>query len=378
MSDPRLRRLIAIDAARIMYEGTEKEYFTAKRKVARRHGVNVRHHPDDLPSNREIRDEILRLAEALEGEGRTERLGRMRWVALEVMRLLEPFRPRLIGSVCTGHIRCGSDVDVHVFADAVVEVSRLLGFARIEHDVEHKRVVKHGVVREFIHVHATLGGYEVELTVYPVAKLGYRFLSSITGEEIESVGIAELEGLLAREHPDELERPLSFEDDVEAEEARRWRRVRFAALLRPLEGIDGGRFHPEGCQLYHSLQVFELARTEAPWDLELAEAAILHDVGKAIDRSDHAALGAEAIDDLVSERVRWLVAHHMDALALRQGKLGRRQAERLRASPWWDDLVSLRDWDDAGRVPGASVPSLDEALDHLTLFADGDERGELW
>ena len=31
------------------------------------------------------------------------------------MRLLRPFRPRLIGSVMTGHVRKGSDIDIHVF-----------------------------------------------------------------------------------------------------------------------------------------------------------------------------------------------------------------------------------------------------------------------
>jgi hypothetical protein len=51
--------------------------------------------------------------------------------------------------------------------------------------------------------------------------------------------------------------------------------------------VKGGRNHPEGDALYHSLQVFELARCEAPWDRDLAAAALLHDVGKAIDRRDH-------------------------------------------------------------------------------------------
>ena len=43
MPDERLRRVVAIEAAKLMYEGKEKEYFTAKRKVARRYG-----HPSDL------------------------------------------------------------------------------------------------------------------------------------------------------------------------------------------------------------------------------------------------------------------------------------------------------------------------------------------
>lgn len=359
MFDERIRRVVAIEAAKLMYEGQEREYFTAKRKVARRHGVDPRHAPGHLPSNREIREEILRLAELLEGDTRRARLGAMRRAALWVLRLLRRFDPKLIGSVCTGHIRDGSDIDVHVFSDSVGAVTLALDEERLECAVERKRVVKHGVSREFVHVHATVEGHEVELTVYPAAKRTYPFRSSITGDVIESLTLPELEQLVAREHP----APTGEAD------GRPFRRARLRLLLEPLARLAGGPHHPEGDPLYHSLQVFDLARCEAPYDLELAEAALLHDVGKAIDRAEHAEAGAAALGDLVSDRVRWLVAHHMEALALVSGKLGRRRARRLRADPRFDELMTLRRLDTAGRRPGVAVPSLDEALDVL-------ERGD--
>ena len=55
MEDARIRRQIALLAARLMYDRQESEYFTAKRKAARQLGVEYRHRPKDLPSNREIR-----------------------------------------------------------------------------------------------------------------------------------------------------------------------------------------------------------------------------------------------------------------------------------------------------------------------------------
>ena len=59
-------------------------------------------------------------------------------------------------------------------------------------------------------------------------------------------------------------------------------------LLQPLEGVkQSPKHHPEGDALYHSLQVFELARDERPYDEEFLLAALLHDVGKAIDPADH-------------------------------------------------------------------------------------------
>src|SRR5918911_4635183 len=126
MSEGRLRQAIALEAARLMYERVESEYFTAKRKAAKRlcrHQVK----PADLPSNAEIRDQIQVFARIHEGERRTEHLREMRLQALRLMRLLRPFRPRLIGSVMTRHVRKGSDIDLHVFTDSVGLVTDLLG-----------------------------------------------------------------------------------------------------------------------------------------------------------------------------------------------------------------------------------------------------------
>src|SRR5262249_6231225 len=62
MADERVRRQIAHLAAQMMYQRTETEYFTAKRKAARQLGLEYRYRPGDLPSNKEIRDEIQMLA----------------------------------------------------------------------------------------------------------------------------------------------------------------------------------------------------------------------------------------------------------------------------------------------------------------------------
>src|SRR5271166_6876079 len=116
MANAKLRQAIALEAARLMYERVESEYFTAKRKAAKRlcrRGVK----PEDLPSNAEIREQIQVFARIHEGEQRTQHLRAMRLEALRLMRILRAFRPRLIGSVMTGHVRKGSDIDLHIFCD---------------------------------------------------------------------------------------------------------------------------------------------------------------------------------------------------------------------------------------------------------------------
>src|SRR5947209_17531825 len=117
MADVRIRRQIALLAARLMYERSESEFFTAKRKAARQLGVQYKFRPHDLPSNREIRDEIQSLADLYEGETRHRNLRAMRLEALRLMRRLSRFRPKLIGSTLTGHVRHGPDIDIHVFTD---------------------------------------------------------------------------------------------------------------------------------------------------------------------------------------------------------------------------------------------------------------------
>src|SRR5207245_9499491 len=87
-------------------------------------------------------------------------------------------------------------------------------------------------------------------------------------------------------------------------------------LLLPLECVRQPReWHPEGDALYHSLQVFQLARDVRPYDEEFLLAALLHDVGKAVDPQDHVTAGVEALRGSVTERTLWLIEHHMDRLA---------------------------------------------------------------
>ena len=97
----------------------------------------------------------------------------------------------------------------------------------------------------------------------------------------------------------------------------------YELLLTPLEQVsEPPDEHPEGDVLYHSLQVFELARQWRPYDEEFLTAALLHDVGKAIDRRNHVAAGLEALAGAVSPRTAWLIEHHVEAFSMLAGAIG--------------------------------------------------------
>jgi predicted nucleotidyltransferase len=174
-----------------MYQRQESEYYRAKLKAARR--ICQRWvKPADLPSNAEIRDEIQAFARLYEGDARTANLREMRLQALRMMRLLRPFRPRLIGSVMTGHIRQGSDIDLHIFSETVEAVTCVLDAEGVRYDTQHKLVRKNGEATVYNHVHIH-DRFPFELTVYPSDKAHFVFKSSITGKAIERASIAELE-----------------------------------------------------------------------------------------------------------------------------------------------------------------------------------------
>ena len=356
----------------MMYDRSEKEYFTAKRKAARNLGVNFRYHATDLPSNAEIREEILSVASLYEGNNRVNKLKEMRLYALWLMRQLTAFAPKLIGSTLTGHIRKGSDIDIHVFSDSLSPVTLALDNNGLQYHIEKKRIVKHNKERLFTHIHVH-GRFEAELTLYSNEYLHYCFKSSITGKAIEKATLKELEILLVQEYPD-----VNLEQEIERYVAETECYEMFKLLLLPLENIKGNSRHPEGDALYHSLQVFELARSEGyGYDLEFLQAALLHDVGKAIDYAHHAQAGAETLEGFVSERTHFLVGHHMEMLDLHNHKLGHKQETALHQSEYWEDLTALRDFDNRGRQRGMLVDTVEEVLEYLQRLESMIKSGEV-
>ncbi|MGZ5966498.1 MAG: HD domain-containing protein [Polyangiales bacterium] len=141
-------------------------------------------------------------------------------------------------------------------------------------------------------------------------------------------------------------------------------------LLELLTGLDGvaqsARYHPEGDALFHSLQVFEQARAHSE-DRDLWAAALFHDVGKAIDGPTHDEIGADLLEGLVSDRVIFLVRHHLDLL-----RDPRRARRRFHGTRELADLERLRRWDLAGRQVHARVLTPEAAL--AALYEHDRER----
>jgi hypothetical protein len=146
-------------------------------------------------------------------------------------------------------------------------------------------------------------------------------------------------------------------------------------LLLPLEQVKlNPEHHPEGDCLHHTLQVFDLARHELPYDEEFLLAALLHDVGKAIDRKDHIGAGLVALDGSITPRTAWLIEHHTEANQLARGELGIRAKRRLEAHEDFPQLELLSKCDRGGRQKNVHVPDVEESLNYLRELEQ--EHGE--
>ncbi len=199
-----LRHAVAVEAARLLYQREFKEYFQAKREAARRQGCKV------LPTNHEIHHQLLLIAQATEGSERTARLNDMRRAALEVMEVLQDCKPKLIGSVWTGHIRRGSDIDINVYASGAEVVLWKLEKANLFGNAERVQAKQNGQRMEFVHIHLHHpSGHEVEITVYPPEDYRIHPTCSITGGPIARGSVAELRQLLLGRESQQCRAPRS-------------------------------------------------------------------------------------------------------------------------------------------------------------------------
>ena len=193
----------------------------------------------------------------------------------------------------------------------------------------------------------------------------YVFTSSVTGKPIERASIAELEQFLRSEYPG-----IELDEAVVEAQSKVDRFQIYQMLLLPLELVkQNPLYHPEGDMLYHSLQVFDLARDAQPYDEEFLLAALLHDVGKGIDPRDHVAAGLEALEGHITPRTAWLIEHHMEGHAILDGTIGVRSRRRLQENESFDDLVLLAQCDRRGRQKAVEAPELDEAIEYLRELA---------
>jgi hypothetical protein len=196
-SNPRaehLRRALAQEAARIMAEQGIDDYRLAKRKAAERLGATD---IAVLPKNTEIEEALADHQRLFESHTHSSTLRDLRKTALQAMRLLKRFEPRLVGPVLSGTASAHSEVNLHLFAEGAESVALHLLDSNIPHRVAERRLrydpdrlVSYPVVR-FV-----AGNRDIDAVVFPVNGIRQSPSSPVDGRPMRRADTQELESLL--------------------------------------------------------------------------------------------------------------------------------------------------------------------------------------
>jgi len=190
-----LRRKVAREAAFLIYTSQEKEYKQAKIRAAKILGART------LPSNREVAEELDAIAAELEGQSRLERLLSLRRSALEIMRCLEFYNPRLIGSVWRGTAHRNSDIDIVVFSSSPKKVLKKLrdeGFKVTK--TEEVMITKKGNKESSLHIFVSLPiNCEAEIIVRNPEEEERTEICEIYGDIIKGLNPDQLEDILEKD-----------------------------------------------------------------------------------------------------------------------------------------------------------------------------------
>lgn len=190
-----LRMGVAAEAARIIATEGQHNYHAAKKKAAERIGVAERL---ALPSNIEVKEALYRYLDLYGGANHRENLRELRHAALEAMNLLEPFSPRLVGSVLDGTAGEHSRIALHVFAESS-EVLLLFLLERGLAFSQEQRQIRwfDGAHRPLEVIVIDVGGRSVELSVFEPVHLRQSPPSPIDGKPQHRAPRSELELLLS-------------------------------------------------------------------------------------------------------------------------------------------------------------------------------------
>jgi hypothetical protein len=189
-----LRSALAQEAARIMAEHGIGDFLQAKRKAADRLGVND---VAVLPKNVEI-EAALRAHQRLFGrDSHDHTLKEQRRIALDTMRMLEQFQPRLVGSVLTGTATNYSDINLHLFADAAESVAMHLLEIGVPHEFYERRV-KMDAERSINYpaLRFEANGRTVDATVFPIDGIRQSPYSPVDGKPMKRADAREVAELV--------------------------------------------------------------------------------------------------------------------------------------------------------------------------------------
>jgi len=193
-SRQQMRDRIAHLAARLIAEDGISDYGLAKRKAARQAGA-----PDsrNLPTNLEIEEALRAYQDLYQADEHPERVARLRELALETMRLLEPFEPHLTGAVLSGAVARHGDIHLQLYPDSAKDVEIFLLNRGIPFRNREVRVWAGDTVESVPDLVLTTAQAEIHLMLLAPRQRRTALRLSADGRPLERASIQSVEALLA-------------------------------------------------------------------------------------------------------------------------------------------------------------------------------------
>jgi hypothetical protein len=150
-----------------------------------------------LPKNTEIEAALAAHQRLFGAHTHSTELSGLRRTALQAMRLLRRFDPRLVGPVLSGTASAHSEVTLHLFAEGPEPVALHLMEQGIPHRIgerrlryEPNRIVPYPVI-QFV-----AGDQPIDAVVFPIDGIRQSPASPVDGRPMRRADAAELESLL--------------------------------------------------------------------------------------------------------------------------------------------------------------------------------------
>jgi hypothetical protein len=192
-----LRKALAQEAARIMAEHGVNDFLFAKRKAAERYGVVEN---SVLPRNTEIEAALVEYQRLFEADSHVESLLAQRLAAIEAMRALQDFNPRLVGPVLAGTATEHDRVQIHAFADRAESVAFRLMDRGVDYEIAEKRVrMNADRVLAQPSIEFEIDAQPIEVVVFAVDGIRQSPASPVDGKPMRRADLAEVQQLLERD-----------------------------------------------------------------------------------------------------------------------------------------------------------------------------------
>jgi hypothetical protein len=205
----RNRLRVAQEAARLMSEHGIRDFHHAKRKAAERLGVLDE---QALPRNHEIEEALREHQRLFQADSQPQLLRARREAAVDAMRFLQRFEPRLVGAVLEGTADSHSAVCLHVFSDDPEAVGIYLREHGVPVETQTRRLrISREEQAEFPVLLFAADNLPFDLTVMPVNALRQAPLNRMDEKPMRRASLPSVEIMLADadNEQDDFERKLA-------------------------------------------------------------------------------------------------------------------------------------------------------------------------